>query len=66
MLGKDELARLRPHDEVTWTDPDARKCSGVVKILEVAFPEGLNAEDPVVRITRFDGSVLEAWASELS
>ncbi len=62
-----QVLKLNPHDEVFWTDPDEGVCSRYVKILSIDHrgPHD-DPNDPVVRITEMDGSVIECYASELS
>ena len=55
-----QVRKLRPHDEVTWNDPDNGVCSRTDKILEIR----INGD--IVTIMWMDGAVLECFARELS
>ena len=59
-MGKLDVAKLQPGDEVFWNDPDDGICSRYYTIQHIE----LNGN--IVCITDVDGSSLEAFAHELS
>lgn len=54
------MHKLQPGDQVLWSDPDEDTCSRTVTI------KAIDAFANVARITCEDGSVIEAFARELS
>lgn len=60
------LRELDVGDEVTWTDPDDGKLSGVYKISKINAEDDQDREDAVFTINNDSGSEAEVFGHELS